>query len=51
MSYTTPEPQPGDDEFLDAHRDELEREATSNAPDAWVFQRLLESIDEDGGES
>lgn len=29
--------------FVEEHRDKIEREANSDAPDAWVFQRLLES--------
>lgn len=35
------------DEWLREHRAMLEFEANSDAPDAWVFQRLLDSIDDD----
>lgn len=32
------------------YREEIEREANSDGPHAWVFQRVLESL-EDGGDS
>lgn len=46
-------PEPGDDDFLDHHREEIEREAQSDAPDAWVFEQLVHSLEEseDGGSS
>jgi len=34
------------DEWLDEHREMLEFEAESDGPHAWVFQRLLDSIDD-----
>jgi hypothetical protein len=49
---------PADDNGLDDgkewpedYREEIEREANSDAPDAWVFQRLLAVHFEDGGSS
>jgi hypothetical protein len=39
-------PNPGDDGFLEYYREEVEHEA-NNAPDAWVFQDLLESLDDE----
>ncbi|QLH82428.1 hypothetical protein [Halosimplex pelagicum] len=35
------------DQWIRDHRDLIEREANSDAPDAWVFQSFLDSIDED----
>lgn len=40
-----------DEHWIDEHRDQIEREANSDAPDAWVFQRLLDNRYEDGGSS
>ncbi|QLH78636.1 hypothetical protein HZS55_15660 [Halosimplex rubrum] len=33
------------DEWLEAHRDALEYEAASDAPDAWVFERALAYVE------
>ena len=33
------------DEFVEEHREQIEREANSDAPDAWVFRRLLQSVE------
>ena len=38
------------DEWIRENREALEFEANSDAPDAWVFQRLLNSI-EGGGDA
>lgn len=38
------------DEWLEAHRDALEYEANSDAPDAWVFERALAYVDSVDGE-
>lgn len=40
-------------EWLRENRDRIEREAESEAPDAWVFERLLQWLDsdEEGGAS
>lgn len=38
-------PDPGDDDFLEYHRDRIEEFAESDAQYAWVFQRLLDSIE------
>lgn len=46
-----PTPGPGEEGFLEAHREQLEREAASDAPAAWVCQDLLESLDDEEGES
>ena len=35
-----------DTNWVEEHREEIEREAASDAPDAWVFQRLLESLED-----
>lgn len=39
-----------DKEWPDDYREEIEREANSDGPHSWVFQRVLESL-EDGGSS
>lgn len=36
------------DEWLQEHRDMLEFEANSDAPDAWVFQQFLDHIESTG---
>jgi len=36
------------EDWIRENRELIEREANSDAPDAWVFQRFLDSIDEDG---
>lgn len=43
-------PEPGEEGFLEHHRDRIEELADSGAPDAWVFDRLRQSLDseEDG---
>ncbi|WP_459191788.1 hypothetical protein [Halosimplex sp. J119] len=38
------------EQWIREHRDLIEREANSDAPDAWVFQSFLDSIDEDDGD-
>lgn len=38
-------------EWLDRHRDALEYEANSDAPDAWVFERALAYVEAEGGRS
>lgn len=41
-----------EENWIEEHRERIEREANSDAPDAWVFERLLQSLDdEDGGSS
>jgi len=40
MSETDP------DEWIRENYAALEREANSDAPDAWVFQRLIDSVDD-----
>jgi hypothetical protein len=35
------------EQWIRDHRELIEREANSDAPDAWVFQSFLDSIDED----
>jgi len=52
MSTETPTTQTTSDDiewetFVDEHREEIEREAASDAPDAWVFQRILNYVDGD----
>jgi hypothetical protein len=32
-----------DQNWVEEHREQIEREANSDAPDAWVFERLLQS--------
>ncbi|QLH77421.1 hypothetical protein HZS55_08985 [Halosimplex rubrum] len=34
------------DQWIRDHRELIEREANSDAPDAWVFQSFLDSIDD-----
>lgn len=41
------EPAPGDDDFLAYHRERIAELADSDAPDAWVFDQLRQSVDED----
>lgn len=42
-----PDPQDPDTEaWVRENYEAIEREAESNAPDAWVFQRLLELVDD-----
>jgi len=38
------------DQWICDHRELIEREANSDAPDAWVFQSLLDSVDEADGD-
>lgn len=50
----TPRTDDSDDDeenWIEANRAAIEREADSNAPDAWVFERLLQSLDDDEGGS
>ncbi|MFC4549349.1 MULTISPECIES: hypothetical protein [Halorussus] len=49
----TDDPQDTDENWIEEHREEIEREANSDAPDAWVFERLLQSVEdsEDGDSS
>lgn len=45
-------PEPGDEGFLEHHRNRIEAIADSDAPDAWVFDRLRQSLDPgEGGDS
>lgn len=37
--------------WVEEHRDQLEAEADSDAPDAWVFQKILEGHEPDEEES
>lgn len=43
-------PQETDENWIRENREQIEREAESDAPDAWVFERLLQSLDEDDSE-
>lgn len=45
-------PAPGEEGFLEYHRDRIEELAASDADDAWVFERLRQSLEsEEGGDS
>lgn len=37
--------------WAEQHREELEREANSDLPHAWVAERILQSLDDEEGES
>lgn len=36
---------PEDESWVEYNRDHVEREANSDARDAWVFERLLQSLE------
>jgi len=38
---TTTDESPENADWVEQHREQIEREANSDAPDAWVFERLL----------
>jgi hypothetical protein len=40
-------PEPGDDDFLEYYQEEIKHEVNSDSPAAWVFQDLLESLDDE----
>lgn len=46
-SSTTNITEEPDKDWIEAHREELEREAESDAPHAWVAEHVLQSLDED----
>lgn len=40
-----------DDDWVEKHRDQLEREAASDGPHAWVCERILATHDQEEGEA